>query len=345
MRTQLCLIGCLLLSAAGCDSDDASAHKTQPQASANTAKAEKAKVKWVGKRFSLEGMKARGTFSVPRPKDPKEGLMLRSYLYDFPDGTTANFGTAKGTVKGPAPLVLNTSFSSRLVGLSLKDVLRSQVDLKIKLGIKLPDGQSFNLDVPSQRISNAVAFELGRIEDGAVKFEGEKPATEPKLDTTAVVRVRSRTRQLRVVGDGKNLTDIDWIAIERDHGDRRTAECPRPGKPARKVRLQDTEVVLFERLTQKEIGRKVFPAKPNCDRASKTPRPRDLVDSWINKQMGRPDEPVKPQDEKEEKPVAGHGLAGATKMIRAAKPAKVAAPPKAPAPPKAAPPPPAPAQE
>src|SRR5690606_3125562 len=212
----------------GCKSETEGASGSQPAPSASAPKQGALKVKWVGKRFSIEGDRARGNFVVPSAPEGSDGMILRSYLYDFPPGTKATFGGKTETVTDKKPLVQNANFSDKIASLTLDDVQRKRVDLEIPLVISYPDRGELKLKTPPLRIAHAVAHELTRAEKEPVKFPGAN-ADSGKPDTVAIVRVRSRSRRMRVLGEGKLVSDIDWVAIERTHGEPRKFECPRPG--------------------------------------------------------------------------------------------------------------------
>ncbi len=293
-------LGALLLIV-GCKSkDDAAGTAPAPSASVAT-KTGALEVKWVGKRFSIEGERARGNFVVPSRPEDSNGLTVRSYLYDFPSGTKATFGGKTESVKEGKPLVQEASFADKIANLKLDDIQRKRVELEIPLTISYPGRGELKLKVPGLRIAHAVAHELTKAEKEPVKFPGEKADSGP-LDTVGIVRVRSRSRRLRVLGEGKLLSDIDWVAIERTHGDPRKVECPRPGKKPRVLKLTDVEVAVFERLTAKPVETKVFEAKADCTPLAKGPQDhkklgaapqtqREEIDTWLRAKLGLPEPP------------------------------------------------------
>lgn len=348
------LVGALaaLMLFAGCKSKDSSSG-TKPAPSASAEKKGALEVKWVGKRFSVEGERARGNFVVPSRPEDSGGLTVRSYLYDFPEGTKASFGGQTASVKEGKPLVQNADFTAQVAQLSLDDVQRKRVELDIPLTISYPGRGELKLKTPPLRIAHAVAHELTRAEKEPLKFPGEKAASgEP--DTVAIIRVRSRSRRMRILGDGKTVADIDWVAIERTHGEPRKAECPRPGKKPRVLKLTDLEVAIFERQTGKPVESKVFVAKPQCQpvpQGQKGPASqRDEIEEWLRNKLGLPDPPPSAQGPKGRsapppgirpspgkpgtgtpaKPAAPTGPATPAKPATPA-PAKPAAPPAAPA--------------
>jgi hypothetical protein len=221
-------------------------------------------------------------------------MIVRSYLYDFPAGTKATFAGKTETVRDKKPLVQNADFSDKVAALTLDDVQRKRVDVEIPLVIDYPGRGQIKLKTPPLRIAHAVAHELARAEKEPVRFAGEK-ADAGKPDTVAVVRVRSRSRRMRVLGDGKTVSDVDWVAIERTHGEPRKFECPRPGKKPRILKLTDLEVAIFERLSAKAVETKVFEAKPQCTplgKGEKGPKSqRELIDDWLRAKLGLPNAP------------------------------------------------------
>ncbi len=282
----------VLVLVAGCKSkESAGGSKPQPSAS-DQVKTGALEIKWVGKRFSVQGERARGNFVVPSRPDNENALTVRSYLYDFPKGTKATFGGKTETVKDGKPLVQEASFAGKIGALSLNDVLRKRVELHIPLTVSYPGRDELKLETPGLRIAHAVAHELTRAEKEPVKFAGET-GDSGKPDTVAIVRVRSRSRRMRVLGDGKLVSDIDWVAIERTHGDPKKFECPRPGKKPRVMKLTDLEVAVFERLTAKPVDSKVFEAVPQCSPPAKGQKPpptqRDKIDTWLRSKLGLPE--------------------------------------------------------
>jgi hypothetical protein len=278
----------------GCKSKSDAAG-TAPAPSASVAKKTgPLEPKWVGKRFSLEGERARGNFVVPSTPEDAQVLTVRSYLYDFPPGTKATFGGKSETVKDGKPLVQSADFASKVAKLTLDDVQRKRVDLSIPLMISYPGRGELKLETPPLRIAHAVAHELTRAEKEPVKFPGET-ADAGAPDTVAVIRVRSRSRRMRILGTGKTVADIDWVALERTHGEPRSAECPRAGKKPRVVKLTDLEIAVFERLTAKKVESKVFPGKPQCTApAPGQPAPksqRDEIDEWLSTRLNLPKPP------------------------------------------------------
>jgi hypothetical protein len=333
----------LLLLLTGCKSKE-SKQSTQPTASASAqAKSNALEVKWVGKRFSLEGERARGNFVVPSQPEGSKGMTVRSYLYDFPTGTKATFGKETASVKDKKPLVQDADFTDKVANLELDQVQRKRVELDIPLTIAYPDRGELKLKTPPLRVAHAVAHQLTLAEKEPAKFPGEK-ADSGKPDTVAIVRVRSRSRRMRILGDGKLISDIDWVAIERTHGEPRNAECPRPGKKPRKLKLTDLEVAVFERLTAKPVETKVFAAKPQCTpvkRGAQGPKTqRQLIDEWLREKLGLPPEPEKPSKatvsaaaaDKLGKPVRAPKQAPQRSALGVSPPGK----PAAPAPPKPA---------
>lgn len=325
-------LSAFLIMGVGCKSNDKSA-ATEPTPSASATTTQQAlTVKWVGKRFSVEGERARGNFVVPSRPEDSQGLSVRSYLYDFPAGSKATFGGKTATVQEGKPLVQNANFADKVATLDLTDVQRKRVDLDIPLVIDVPGRGELKLETPPLRIAHAVAHELSTIEKEPVKFEGEK-ADSGEPDTVAIIRVRSRSRRMRVLGDGKTVADIDWIAIERTHGEPRKHECPRPGKKPRILKLTDLELAVFERLTGKAIEKQVFPAKPRCQpvpRGEQGPKTqRDEMDEWLIAKLGLPPEAANPAPSRKRRPSGM--IPGVTRPGQRPGPAGVAEPPAKPA--------------
>lgn len=307
-----------LIVISGCKSSDKSAAtKPPPSASAAPKNTGPLAVKWVGKRFSVEGERARGNFVVPSAPEGSTGLMVRSYLYDFPPGTKATFGGKTETVQEGKPLVQGAEFIDKIGPLSLDDVQRKRVELDLPLTIQYPGRGELKLKSPPLRIAHAIAYDLTRAEKEPALYKGEKAEAGP-LDTAAVIRVRSRSRRMRILGTGKTVADIDWVAIERTHGEPRNLECPRPGAKPRVIKLTDLEIAIFDRRTGKPVESKVFPGKAQCNPPAKNAKPpktqRQDIDSWLYSKLGIPEPPepaVKPPVEIEE---------GGAPDLRSAKP-------------------------
>jgi len=307
-----------LIVISGCKSSDKSAAtKPAPSASAAVKNTGPLAVKWVGKRFSVEGERARGNFVVPSAPDGSTGLMVRSYLYDFPPGTKATFGGKTESVQEGKPLVQGAEFLDKIAPLSLDDVQRKRVELDLPLTIQYPGRGELKLKSPPLRIAHAIAHDLTRAEKEPALYKGEKAEAGP-LDTVAVIRVRSRSRRMRILGTGKTVADIDWVALERTHGEPRNLECPRPGAKPRVIKLTDLEIAIFDRRTGKPVESKVFAGKAQCAPPAKGAKPpktqRQDVDTWLYSKLGIPEPPepaVKPPVELEE---------GAAPDLRAARP-------------------------
>lgn len=285
----------------GCKSNDTKASATAAPSASAAAKKGALEVKWVGKRFSIEGERARGNFVVPSRPDESGGLVVRSYLYDFPAGTKATFGGGKPeSVTEGKPLVQSADFSSKVAALGLDDVQRKRIELELPLTIDYPGRGQLKLKSPPLRIAHAVANDLTRAEKGPAKYPGEGDEAGT-LDTVAIIRVRSRSRRMRVLGNGKTVADIDWVALEQTHGEPRKVECPRPGKQPRVIKLTDLEVAVYERLTGKAVETKVFPGKAQCNPPAKgakaPPSQREEIDSWLRGKLGLPEPPPAPTKE------------------------------------------------
>ena len=282
--------GCI----SGCKSNDKSTGaKSAPSASA-APKTGPLEVKWVGKRFSIEGERARGNFVVPSAPDGSTGLVVRSYLYDFPAGTKATFGGKTEAVQEGKPLVQGAEFLDKIATLSLDDVQRKRVELDLPLTIQYPGRGELKLKTPPLRIAHAIAHDLTRAEKEPTIYKGEKAEAGP-LDTVAIIRVRSRSRRMRILGTGKTVADIDWVALERTHGEPKNLECPRQGAKPRVIKLTDLEIAIFDRRTGKPVESKVFPGKAQCTPPPKGAKPpktqRQDVDSWLYSKLGIPEPP------------------------------------------------------
>ena len=325
--------GCI----SGCKSNDKSA-ATKPAPSASAApKTGPLEVKWVGKRFSIEGERARGNFVVPSaPEGGSSGLVVRSYLYDFPPGTKATFGGKTEAVQEGKPLVQGAEFADKIAALSLDDVQRKRVELELPLTVQYPGRGELKLKTPPLRIAHAIAHDLTEAEKKAVVYKGEKAEAGP-LDTVAVIRVRSRSRRMRILGTGKTVADIDWVALERTHGEPKNLDCPRQGAKPRVIKLTDLEIAIFDRRTGKPVESKVFPGKGQCTPPPKGAKPpktqRQDVDSWLYTKLGIPEPPepaIKPPSEADEEHGAdpGERLKGAALKGGSLRPApRPAAPP------------------
>lgn len=324
--------GCI----SACRSSDKSAG-TKPSPSASAApKTGPLEVKWVGKRFSVEGERARGNFVVPSaPEGGASGLVVRSYLYDFPPGTKATFGGKTEAVQEGKPLVQSAEFADKIAALSLDDVQRKRVELDLPLTVQVPGRGELKLKTPPLRIAHAIAHDLTEAEKKAVIYKGEAPEAGP-LDTVAVIRVRSRSRRMRILGTGKTVSDIDWVALERTHGEPKNLDCPRPGAKPRVIKLTDLEIAIFDRRTGKPVESKVFPGKGQCTpppKGAKAPKTqRQEVDSWLYSKLGIPEPPepaIKPPGEPDDKHGAGAAerLKGAALKPGSLRPAPRPAPP------------------
>ena len=323
-----------LIVISGCKSSDKStATKPAPSASAAVKNTGPLAVKWVGKRFSVEGERARGNFVVPSAPDGTTGLMVRSYLYDFPPGTKATFGGKTETVQEGKPLVQGAEFLDKIAPLSLDDVQRKRVELDLPLTIQYPGRGELKLKSPPLRIAHAIAHDLTRAEKEPTLYKGEKAEAGP-LDTVAIIRVRSRSRRMRVLGTGKTVSDIDWVALEKTHGEPRNLECPRPGAKPRVIKLTDLEIAIFDRRTGKSVESKVFPGKAQCAPPAKGAKPpktqRQDVDTWLYSKLGIPEPPepaIKPPAEADEALAPEEGAArGAVKPGSLRPPAAVRPP-------------------
>jgi hypothetical protein len=325
-----------LIVISGCKSNDKSPGSTPAPSASAPAKTGPLAVKWVGKRFSIEGEKARGNFVVPSAPDGSTGLLVRSYLYDFPPGTKATFGGKTETVETGKPLVQSAEFIDKIAKLTLDDVQRKRVELELPLTISYPGRGELKLKSPGLRIAHAIAHDLTRAEKEPTLYAGEKADAAGPLDTVAIIRVRSRSRRMRILGNGKTVADIDWVAIERTHGEPRDLECPRPGAKPRVIKLTDLEIAIFDRRLGKPVESKVFPGKAQCNppaKGAKAPKTqREEIDSWLYSKLGIPEPPpsaVKPPSDLE--PEMGEGKL----PLRPASPlrhpsARPAAPPPAP---------------
>ena len=309
-----------LIVFSGCKSNDKPADtKAAPSASA-APKTGPLAVKWVGKRFSIEGERARGNFVVPSAPDGSTGLVVRSYLYDFPAGTKATFGGKTEAVQEGKPLVQGAEFLDKIGTLGLDDVQRKRVELDLPLVVSVPGRGELKLKTPPLRIAHAIAHDLTRAEKEPTIYKGEKAEAGP-LDTVAVIRVRSRSRRMRILGTGKTVADIDWVAIERTHGEPKDLECPRPGAKPRVIKLTDLEIAVFDRRTGKPVETKVFPGKAQCTPPAKGAKPpksqRQEVDTWLYSKLGIPEPPepaIKTPDEAED--MVGHELGGVKSPLK-----------------------------
>ena len=293
-----------LIVISGCKSNDKSPTATPTPSASAPAKSGPLSVKWVGKRFSIDGEKARGNFVVPSAPDGTTGLVVRSYLYDFPPGTKATFGGKTESVEAGKPLVQSADFIDKVAKLTLDDVQRKRVELELPLTVSYPGRGELKLKSPALRIAHAIAHDLTRAEKEPALYPGEKADAAGPLDTVAIIRVRSRSRRMRILGNGKTVSDIDWVAIEKTHGEPRNLECPRPGTKPRVIKLTDLEIAIFDRRTGKPVESKVFPGKAQCAPPAKGAKPvktqREEVDSWLYSKLGIPEPPpsaVKPPSE------------------------------------------------
>ncbi len=328
-------LSALIVSSAcisGCKSNDKSAG-TQPAPSASAApKTGPLEVKWVGKRFSIEGERARGNFVVPSAPDGSTGLVVRSYLYDFPPGTKATFGGKTEAVQEGKPLVQGAEFLDKIATLSLDDVQRKRVELDLPLTVQYPGRGELKLKTPPLRIAHAIAHDLTRAEKEPAIYKGEKAEAGP-LDTVAVIRVRSRSRRMRILGNGKTVADIDWVALERTHGEPRNLDCPREGAKPRVIKLTDLEIAIFDRRTGKPVESKVFPGKAQCAPPAKGAKPpktqRQDVDTWLYSKLGIPEPPepaVKPPTDADDDHERAERLKGAPLKPGSLRPQRPATP-------------------
>jgi hypothetical protein len=242
----------------------------------------KLEARWVGKRFRIDGLKARGSFVVPTSPGDKETLSLRAYLYDFPKGTVASVGGQKVTTSDRRTVINDIDFSDKVTAkLPIKDAVNGSVDLGLTLSLAVPKANKLTIKAPPQRIGHAIARRLSEVETGAVSFKGESDDAGP-LDAIAVVQARSRSRRMRALGAGATLGDLDWVAIERTADEPKLKKCPRGEGKTRTVRAFDTLLKVFNRRDGKLVTEHTFKGTPNCDppRSARGENQRE-VDGWL----------------------------------------------------------------
>jgi hypothetical protein len=140
---------------------------------------------------------------------------------------------------------------------------------------------------------------------------------------------------MRILGNGKTVADIDWVALERTHGEPKNLDCPREGAKPRVIKLTDLEIAIFDRRTGKPVESKVFPGKAQCAPPAKGAKPpktqRQDVDTWLYSKLGIPEPPepaIKPPTDPDEEHEPAERLKGAP-----LKPGALRPPPRPAAPP------------
>lgn len=248
-------------------------------------------VRWEGKRFHIDGVDSipgpYGNFVVPTTPSNREDLALRVYLLNFPKGTKASAGKRSVTVEERQTLIEGIDFANKIhAGLPLQDVAAGVVELGVMLKLELPGKEPLSIAAPPQPVGHAIAKHLWAVEKGPVVFPGEPEKAGP-LDSIAVVQARSHMQRLRVLGSGKSLGDLDWVAVERPPAEPRAKSCPTSSGVARVVRGFDTLLKLYERRSGKLIAEHTVPVDLSCELRNTERLQSQTVDSWLTQQLVR----------------------------------------------------------
>ncbi|MFO0552514.1 MAG: hypothetical protein U0271_29260 [Polyangiaceae bacterium] len=202
-----------------------------------------------------------------RPQLEVEGVLVNGAQYvatlnKFPIGTKWRANGKEGVTKSDIYEQINLGDMTPLLGeLDLsKRLIDLRFDPKTVVSLELPDGSSGDAPLPASNVSLAVPAALEKIADGPLTFKGEPP-DDPKKKALVVVW---NTSTLELFGGPATLAEVDKVALVRPLTESKgEVKCEFTSRSLKLV-LRETDTVVYDRRTGKELARKRFSPNRAC---------------------------------------------------------------------------------
>jgi hypothetical protein len=219
-----------------------------------------------------------------------EKLGLSVSFHPTPKGTRLTSGTLEDvtTMEGSQARV-EVDVGEALGKLSPEVAFDYQTKWKsgVKVVVALAGYEPVEIEAPALSPAYGLGRALEGVKNRGVSF-GKEPDAPPPAHSIAYLGGLTP----KVFGPAKTLVEVDWVAIPENLPGRPGKTCDgykdNKGGPPKSLVLEriDREVVLYERKTAKELGRKKFEASEECpmlamgDKASTYPADGP-IESWL----------------------------------------------------------------
>lgn len=182
----------------------------------------------------------------------------------FAKGTKYTVGPKSGVLDGDSYSMVHLDVRSKLAALELNAL--KEVDFKTELAMNLPDGRGGKTMLPPVYFDYGIREVLQTAENGPVLFGPED--TDAKPDNCLAWPTSS---EIETFGACTTVSSIDFVAVSHvsnEEKGRRTCTGYKgnDGKPAADIVVvtKETDVVIYERRSGKEIEKKSFAPDKDC---------------------------------------------------------------------------------
>jgi hypothetical protein len=208
-------------------------------------------------KLAATGSSANATFFATKEAD-KPPLKLQATFMSFPKGTKVTVGTETGSVGDGG--FFNTLVEIKPVVLKQSlDDLKGPIDLGLTVTIEAPGAAAVTTPLPKQDVKDSLRSALLKARDGLSFGDGDVAAAKPRS-----VAVISGFSDLEFIGSGKNLKEVDWVAIAEDQPTPRlTKTCQFKEGPS-SLKVFDANAVILDRRSGSKIAEQVLKASDEC---------------------------------------------------------------------------------
>lgn len=236
--------------------------------------------------FELKAKTTYATVAVEksRPELEVEGLVRDTGSYTmtlnkFPKGTKWSVNGKQGTIASDIYEQIDAGDMAELMGeLDLSgELLKVRFDPKLSATLELPDGSKGDAPLPPSGVKLSIPAILARVEKGPLMFKGEPP-DDPKKKALVVVWSNSN---VTLLGDKVPLNQVDKIAVIHVPKEAKGEQSCSYTSRTLKMVLKETESVVYDRRTGKELDRKRFAPHRVCPELVYVQGKQDAIDSQM----------------------------------------------------------------
>lgn len=252
-------------------------------------------IEWVDVKTSfVEKFKVKGS-----PNQTGEAsIQQNTYevtLYGFPRGTKWSALDKNGVTDSASRATINAvDITEKLGAVPLDQAKQRDVrlDPEASMTLELPNGAKTEIKLPPARVGPAVYNTLKQATTGPVLF-GKEPPDEKPMQSIII----GWAMEPEIIGNAKMAKDIDAVAISTQLADvKGTKKCTgyTGGKGDITLQLKETELVIYERRTGKQMAKKTFPPDQTCPKfaiqdnkgsANDSSIPVEAMRAWLKTQV------------------------------------------------------------
>ena len=292
---------CMALSAAaGCkgNSENAAPTPTPPvsaKAPAPRPPPPALDIEWVNEKTAfVEKFKVKGSPNQTGEASIQQN-MYEVTLFGFPRGTKWSALDKNGVTDSASRATIKAiDISEKLGAVPLDQAKQRDVrlDPEASMTLELPNGAKAEIKLPPARVGPAVYNTLKQANAGPVLFGNEPPDEKPMQSI-----IIGWAMEPEIIGQAKMAKDIDAVAISTQLADvKGTKKCTgyTGGKGEISLQLKETEAVIYDRRTGKQVAKKTFPPDPRCPKfaiqddrgsANDSSIPVDAMRAWFKTQI------------------------------------------------------------